>query len=147
MAKVYLSLGSNLGNKEQQMQQAIEKIKKYCGEIVAQSSFYTTEPWNMQTKNLFLNAAVELATNLTPFSLLLKLQDIEKEMGRINKTKNQEYEDRIIDIDILMYDDLKIDTFELSLPHPSMWERPFVLKPLVEIYPDILNQKPMTNMK
>ena len=96
---------------------------------------------------LFLNAAVELETNLTPFSLLLKLQDIEKEMGRINKTKNQEYEDRIIDIDILMYDDLKIDTFELSLPHPSMWERPFVLKPLVEIYPDILNQKPMTNMK
>ena len=72
MAKVYLSLGSNLGNKEQQMQQAIEKIKKYCGEIVAQSSFYTTEPWNMQTKNLFLNAAVALDTNLSPFSLLLK---------------------------------------------------------------------------
>ncbi len=141
MAKVYLSLGTNIGNKKLHLDQAISLLSERVGTIVAKSTYYLTEPWKMQTTHKFLNAAVCIKTELSPLSLLFKLQEIEKFMGRTRKSSHNQYEDRIIDIDILLYDEINIKTFELTIPHPCMWERPFVLKPLTEIYPQLLDNK------
>ena len=136
---VYLSLGSNLGNRRQLLLDAIEKIKKKVGNIVRQSSFYETKPWGFESENLFLNAAVKVKTKLSPTELLKVTQQIEHEMGRKKKTtynskqQTPNYSDRPIDIDILLYDDLHVDLPELKIPHPLMQERDFVLVPLREI--------------
>ncbi len=141
MAKVYLSLGTNLGDKEKNLDTAIALIDERIGIVVLKSSYYLTEPWKMKTKNKFLNAALCIQTDLSPLSLLFSLQKIEKDMGRVKTLKKNSYEDRLIDIDILIYDNVKIQTYELTIPHPLMWERPFVLKPLAEIYPQLLDTK------
>ena len=136
---VYLSLGSNLGNRKQLLLDAIEKINKKVGNVVRQSSFYETKPWGFESENLFLNAAVKLTTKLSPTELLEVTQQIEREMGRKKKTtynfrqQTPNYSDRPIDIDILLYDDLHVDLPELKIPHPLMQERDFVLVPLREI--------------
>lgn len=136
---VYLSLGSNLGNRKQLLLDAIEKINKKVGNIVRQSSFYETKPWGFESENLFLNAAVKVTTKLSPTELLEVTQQIEREMGRKKKTtynfrqQTPNYSDRPIDIDILLYDDLHVDLPELKIPHPLMQERDFVLVPLREI--------------
>ena len=136
---VYLSLGSNLGNRKQLLLDAIEKINKKVGNIVRQSSFYETKPWGFESENLFLNAAVKVTTKLSPTELLEVTQQIEREMGRRKKTtlnsqlSTPNYSDRPIDIDILLYDDLHVDLPELKIPHPLMQERDFVLVPLREI--------------
>ena len=129
---IYLSLGSNLGNRRQLLLDAIEKINKKVGNVVRQSSFYETEPWGFESKNLFLNAVVKVTTELSPTDLLKVTQQIEREMGRTEKTGTH-YHDRPIDIDILLYDDLRVDLPELKIPHPLMQERDFVLVPLREI--------------
>ena len=136
---VYLSLGSNLGNRRQLLLDAIEKINKKVGNVVRQSSFYETKPWGFESENLFLNAAVKVTTKLSPTELLEVTQQIEREMGRRKKTtlnsqlSTPNYSDRPIDIDILLYDDLHVDLPELKIPHPLMQERDFVLVPLREI--------------
>ena len=136
---VYLSLGSNLGNRKQLLLDAIEKINKKVGNVVRQSSFYETKPWGFESENLFLNAAVKVKTKLSPTELLEVTQQIEREMGRKKKTtynfrqQTPNYSDRPIDIDILLYDDLHVDLPELKIPHPLMQERDFVLVPLREI--------------
>lgn len=136
---VYLSLGSNLGNRRQLLLDAIEKINKKVGNVVRQSSFYETKPWGFKSENLFLNAAVKVTTKLSPTELLEVTQQIEREMGRRKKTtlnsqlSTPNYSDRPIDIDILLYDDLHVDLPELKIPHPLMQERDFVLVPLREI--------------
>ncbi len=136
---VYLSLGSNLGNRRQLLLDAIEKINKKVGNVVRQSSFYETKPWGFESENLFLNAAVKVKTKLSPTELLEVTQQIEREMGRKKKTtynfrqQTPNYSDRPIDIDILLYDDLHVDLPELKIPHPLMQERDFVLVPLREI--------------
>jgi 2-amino-4-hydroxy-6-hydroxymethyldihydropteridine diphosphokinase len=136
---VYLSLGSNLGNRKQLLLDAIEKINKKVGNVVRQSSFYETKPWGFESENLFLNAAVKVTTKLSPTELLEVTQQIEREMGRKKKTtynfrqQTPNYSDRPIDIDILLYDDLHVDLPELKIPHPLMQERDFVLVPLREI--------------
>ncbi len=136
---VYLSLGSNLGNRKQLLLDAIEKINKKVGNVVRQSSFYETKPWGFESENLFLNAAVKVTTKLSPTELLEVAQQIEREMGRKKKTtynfrqQTPNYSDRPIDIDILLYDDLHVDLPELKIPHPLMQERDFVLVPLREI--------------
>lgn len=136
---VYLSLGSNLGNRRQLLLDAIEKINKKVGNVVRQSSFYETKPWGFESENLFLNAAVKVTTKLSPTELLEVTQQIEREMGRRKKTTlnsqllTPNYSDRPIDIDILLYDDLHVDLPELKIPHPLMQERDFVLVPLREI--------------
>lgn len=136
---VYLSLGSNLGNRKQLLLDAIEKINKKVGNVVRQSSFYETKPWGFESENLFLNAAVKVTTKLSPTELLEVTQQIEREMGRKKKTTYNfrqqipNYSDRPIDIDILLYDDLHVDLPELKIPHPLMQERDFVLVPLREI--------------
>ncbi len=130
---VYLGLGSNLGNRRSIMKEAISRISEKIGEVVRQSSFIETEPWGFDSPNMFLNACVCVETEQTPRQLLVATQQIEKNMGRAHKTTDGEYQDRIIDIDILLYDNLKINEPDLKIPHPLMEERDFVMIPLKEI--------------
>ena len=160
MHTTYLSLGTNLGDKEQNLRLAISQIAQRIGPVKAQSSFIETEPWGFLSPNKFLNAAVCVATRLTPRALLREVQLIEQAMGRTAKTPPPAaggdaptalppYQDRIIDIDILLYykDDtatprftppdwggtVRISTPTLTIPHPHMHERDFVLIPLKQI--------------
>ena len=134
MHTVYLSLGTNLGDKEQNLLSAITEIGRRIGPIRTQSAFLSTEPWGFESENTFLNAAVCVETDLSPLALLDETQQIERDMGRTQKT-TVSYHDRIIDIDILLYDDLHINTPRLTIPHPLMYKRDFVLIPLREILP------------
>lgn len=139
MHTVYLSLGTNLGDKEHNLVSAIKEIERRIGPVRAQSAFLTTEPWGFESENTFLNAAVRVKTELSPNALLRVTQQIERKMGRTQKSSVDPqqskviYHDRIIDIDILLYDDLHINTKKLTIPHPHMHERNFVLIPLKEI--------------
>ena len=133
MHTVYLSLGSNLGDKEQNLASAISEIARRIGDITAQSAFLETEPWGFDSDNAFLNAAVCVETQLSPYELLHTTQQIERDLGRMQKSEQGVYHDRIIDIDILLYDDLHIQTPELTIPHPLIQQRDFVLIPLKEI--------------
>lgn len=130
---VYFSLGSNLGDKEGNIREAINRIGELIGEVDRQSTLLITEPWGFESDNSFVNAAVRCITTLSPFEILHLTQDIERAMGRTVKSSDGQYHDRIIDIDILMYDDIHITTPELTLPHPLMKERDFVMIPLSEI--------------
>lgn len=133
MHTVYLSLGSNLGDREATMRRAIGLLNERAGSVDRQSSFIETEPWRFESTNKFLNMCVRLLTTLSPEQLLLATKQIERELGRTQKSVNGQYHDRPIDIDILMYDDVHIDSDDLMLPHPHMQEREFVMKPLREI--------------
>lgn len=146
MHEVYLSLGSNLGDKRLNIRLAIEKIGEQVGEVVRQSAFYETEPWGFESENRFVNAAVKVTTTLTPMEVLHATQQIERDLGRKQKSLPQGcsvydgraagkpvYKDRPIDIDILLYDDWIVDEPELKIPHPLMWTRDFVMVPLREI--------------
>ena len=138
MALVYLGLGTNLGDKEQNLNSAIRKLSLEVGEITRQSGFHASKPWRFQSENEFLNAVILAETNLLPSELLVKTQQIELELGRTAKSANG-YADRVIDIDILLYDNLIIDTPELKIPHPLIMERDFVYIPLLEIAPDLVH--------
>lgn len=133
MHTVYLSLGSNLGDREATMRRAIGLLNERAGSVDRQSSFIETEPWGFESTNKFLNMCVRLLTTLSPEQLLMATKQIERELGRTQKSVNGQYHDRPIDIDILMYDDVRIDSNDLTLPHPHMQEREFVMKPLREI--------------
>ncbi len=137
MHKLYIGLGSNLGEKEQNIRNAIQLIKERIGEVIAESDFISTTPWGYESNNLFINAAVCSDTKLTPMEVLTRMQSIETEMGRVRSQKG--YEDRIIDLDILLYDDLIIQTQSLTIPHPLLHTRLFVLEPLAQIAPDIIH--------
>ena len=132
-SKVYFSLGTNLGDKEANIGEAIRRMSELIGTVERQSTLYVTEPWGFESENLFVNAAVCCNTGLTPRQVLDATQRIEREMGRKVKSVDGQYHDRIIDIDILMFGDLKIDEPDLKIPHPLMHEREFVMKPLSEI--------------
>lgn len=135
MYQVYLSLGTNLGNRKRNIREAIEKIEEQIGKVERQSALYETKPWGFSTPNDFINACVLVHTEIAPRQLLEATQRIEQEMGRTLKSVDGEYHDRIIDIDILLIDDLHIDEPDLKIPHPLMEERDFVMKPLKEILP------------
>ncbi|KAA6342022.1 2-amino-4-hydroxy-6-hydroxymethyldihydropteridine diphosphokinase [termite gut metagenome] len=139
MARVYLGLGSNLGNKEQNLHHAVQKIEERIGKVISLSAFYITPPWGFTSENDFLNAALCTDSSLLPLDILKETQVIEYEMGRTNKSTGKVYHDRLIDIDLLLYDNLIIKTEELILPHPLMTERVFVMKPLAEIAPQIIH--------
>ena len=138
MAIAYLSLGTNLGNKRRNLITATALLAERVGDILALSGFYETEPWGFDSENTFLNAALKLRTSLSPSALLTVTQAIEKELGRTVKSKDF-YQDRVIDIDILLYDDLVLDTVDLKIPHPLMVKRAFVLNPLSEIDPFVVH--------
>lgn len=139
MATVYLGLGTNLGNKEANLRTAIYKLQERIGKQVSLSSFYETAPWGFESDHSFLNAAIGLETNLSPIEILHITQEIEKELGRTKKSVNGSYSDRLIDIDILLYDTLVLQTPELTIPHPLMTERDFVMKPLIEIAGNVIH--------
>lgn len=130
---VYLGLGSNLGDKEENIRKAIELIGLRVGLVARQSSLISTEPWGFESDNQFVNAAVLCHTELSPREVLRATQKIEREMGRSNKSVDGNYSDRIIDIDILLYDELRVDEPDLQIPHPLMLKREFVMIPLREI--------------
>lgn len=130
---VYFSLGSNLGDRGENLCHAIDRIEKRIGKVVATSAFYVTVPVGFESENQFLNAACHVKTSLSPQEALSLTQNIEEEMGRKVKSQNKIYSDRIIDIDLLLYDDQIINTEQLVLPHPRMEKRAFVLLPLAEI--------------
>lgn len=132
----YLGLGSNLGDKHENLNKAIRNIEKLIGEIERQSAFYATEPWGFESKNSFINACVKVKTDLSPRQLLEATQSIERAMGRKEKSHNGQYHDRLIDIDILLYDNLHVNEPDLIIPHPLMEEREFVMVPLKEILND-----------
>lgn len=129
----YLSLGSNLGDRHATMQSAILLLGKQAGTVDRVSSAIETEPWGFESANKFLNMCVRITTTLSPEQLLATTKDIELQLGRTTKSVNGQYHDRPIDIDILTYDDLHINTPSLTLPHPHMHERDFVMIPLREI--------------
>ena len=144
MAKVYISLGTNLGDKEQNLRTAVQKIEEQVGKVISLSAFYITAPWGFTSENSFLNAAACVETKLSPLEVLQETQMIEKELGRTQKSVNRMYSDRLIDIDLLLYEDLVLSVIsasgvELTLPHPLMTERDFVMKPLAEIAPGLVH--------
>ncbi|MBQ2497980.1 MAG: 2-amino-4-hydroxy-6-hydroxymethyldihydropteridine diphosphokinase [Prevotella sp.] len=149
MHKLYLGLGSNMGDRRQNIEKAVALIGERVGEVVRQSSLMETEPWGFASDNLFLNGVILCQTELSPREVLQATQKIEREMGRKKSEKrgarNEErgansqlstrhYQDRPIDIDILLYDDLCIDEPDLKIPHPLMEQRDFVMIPLREIW-------------
>ena len=129
----YLSLGSNVGDRAKNLEAAIAELKK-VGEVTAVSSFYETEPVEFTNQPWFLNCAVELETDKMPRQLLKAILEIEQSMGR---RRAQNKGPRIIDLDILLFGSSMIDTAGLTIPHPAMQERRFVLMPLAEIAADV----------
>ena len=134
---VFLGLGTNLGDREKNMQRALDNIEKRIGKVIACSAFYITEPVGFHSDNQFLNAVCHIQTTQEPLEILEVTQMIEREMGRKTKSVNHVYSDRVIDIDLLLYENLIIEYPNLVLPHPHLHERTFVLYPLAEIAGDI----------
>ncbi|MDR1454280.1 MAG: 2-amino-4-hydroxy-6-hydroxymethyldihydropteridine diphosphokinase [Tannerella sp.] len=137
MAMTYLGLGANLGNRQQQLTAAAMLLGERAGHLLALSRFYDTAPWGYDSPHPFLNAAVQLETALSPQKLLATILQIERDLGRTSKTGGSIYQDRPIDIDILLYDSLILEQPDLILPHPRMHRRTFVLQPLAEIAPSL----------
>ena len=179
MHEVYLGLGSNLGDREQQLRQAVRLVDERVGRVVRQSSFIQTEPWGFQSEHQFLNAAICCLTDKTPREVLQLTQQIERDLGKTKAHATHHpssffhlpssifhhpssllhhlssilhhpssilhlpssiiHHDRPIDIDILLYDDWKVDEPDLKIPHPLMHQRDFVMIPLKEILTEQTN--------
>ena len=137
MATAYLSLGSNLGDRLRLIQEGGAALTVEAGPVTALSSLYETEPWGFSSPHRFLNVALALETTLSPETLLAVTQRIERDLGRTHKSVDGRYADRTIDIDLLFVGDAVLDTPALTLPHPRLHLRRFVLEPLCEIAPDL----------
>jgi len=134
LKSAYLSLGSNLGAREENLRRALESMESYGVHVIRRSSVYETEPQELRSQPWFLNMAVEVETRLFPMQLLHALQGIEKELGRKRAAAKGP---RTIDIDILLFGGFVITTAALEIPHPRFPQRRFVLQPLSEIAPDL----------
>ena len=132
----YVALGSNLGDKEANLRRALELLIERGVEIVKTSTFISTEPYGVTDQPQFLNGVCEVRTSLVPLALLHTLLEIEQEMGRV---RLRHWGERNIDLDLLLYEDVVLDTEELKLPHPDMQNRDFVLLPLAEIAPELVH--------
>ncbi len=133
MPSCLLLLGTNLGDKRKNLQAALQQIGARAGKIVQVSSIYETAPWGKSSEHSYYNQAVEIETKLPPVTLLRTLLDIELLLGR---TRQEKWGDRILDIDILLYDQEVVQTEHLKIPHPEIANRRFVLVPLAEIAPE-----------
>ena len=133
---VYLALGTNLGDRQFNLQEARTLIAGKIGSFSAISSIYETEPWGFKSENQFLNQVVAVETDLNPLEILNLTKEIERQIGRKEKTGDS-YQDRLIDIDLILYGDTVLNTKRLQLPHPLFHKRRFVLEPLHEIAPDL----------
>lgn len=136
---VFLSLGSNLGNKERNIEFSYKKIEELIGDIKSSSAFFYSSPVGFISENNFVNSVCEVTSYLDVDSIFATSQRIEKEMGRVGKSLNGVHSDRIIDIDILLINDLFINRPDLIIPHPRLHERSFVIIPLSEIAGDVLH--------
>lgn len=136
MSTVYIGIGSNLGDRHKNCLRAVELLKQSGLSVTKQSSVHETEPWGITDQPAFLNMAVEIETVLLPIELLALLKKIEKDMGRQETVR---WGPRIIDLDILLYDDITLNTDALIIPHPLMHEREFVLRPLSELAEDLIH--------
>lgn len=148
MKRVYVLLGTNLGNRELNLEQAIGEMEIQSGKLSERSSLYGSSPWGFESENYFLNMVVGLDTSLSPFKLLDSLQEIENKMGRIRSKEG--FEDRIIDLDILLFENEVVNKSDLIIPHASLHNRMFSLMPLAEIageYIHPLFQKSIKQLK
>ncbi|MGM9519084.1 MAG: 2-amino-4-hydroxy-6-hydroxymethyldihydropteridine diphosphokinase [Phascolarctobacterium sp.] len=136
MHTAYVALGSNLGDKEGNLRRGLELLEQRGVEVVKTSTFICTEPYGVTDQPQFLNGVCEVRTSLAPLELLHTLLDIEREMGRV---RLRHWGERNIDLDLLLYEDVIMDTPELKLPHPDMQNRDFVLLPLAEIAPQLIH--------
>lgn len=145
----YIGLGTNLckntlgGTRQQQLtdnlNKAVNTLQEHVGTLLKCSSFINTQPWGFESDNDFLNGVALFETRLTPMQLLKATQQAELQMGRTTKSHNNHYHDRIIDLDILFYDNMVVNTPQLTIPHPQIEQRDFVLIPLEEIAPHIIH--------
>jgi 2-amino-4-hydroxy-6-hydroxymethyldihydropteridine diphosphokinase len=136
MSKVYFSIGSNKGNRSGLINEAIDKIDIIIGKVVLKSSIYETKSWGFNSNN-FYNICILLESTLTPELILNKILTIEKDMGRLKTT--DQYSDRFIDIDILFFDNMIVNSKSLEIPHPRIQLRKFVLTPMLELTPDLMH--------
>ena len=137
MKNVFLGIGTNLGKRENNLEAAIKRVEENIGPVLKYSSIYETEPWGFEAENQFLNMVIMVKTDLSPSFLLEQILNIESTLGRVRSTER--YSSRIIDIDILLYENIIIDDQNLKIPHPLLQERRFVLVPLCEIAPDLIH--------
>ena len=144
LAKAILLLGSNLGNRQLLLKTAIQQIALEAGQVLSVSSIYKTAPWGTESQNGYLNQAVCIETSSTPFKLLTTLQKIEIDLGR---TRNIRWEDRVIDIDILLFENEIIHSPTLTIPHSEMQNRRFALAPICEIASDWVHPILLTDIK
>ncbi len=131
MNKVFLGLGTNLGNREDNLMKALARIKETIGPVTESSSLYETEPWGFESEEQFINMVVRIDTGLNPGDLLQEILNVEFFLGR--KRSEKQYTSRVIDIDILLYGEKIVNEQQLKIPHPRMHERRFVLEPMCEI--------------
>jgi len=136
---VYFSLGSNQGNRIKNLKQSVESIQIQIGELIDQSSYFETEPWGFSSEIRFINQVISIKTNLSVRQVLQKILRIEEVLGRTRLNNPQLYCNRIIDVDILFYDDTIYSDNDLVVPHRFIPERRFVLEPLNEIAPDFVH--------
>jgi 2-amino-4-hydroxy-6-hydroxymethyldihydropteridine diphosphokinase len=152
-SRIYLGLGSNLGNRRKQLNLATEQVGKRVGRVAATSRLYDSDPWGYESGHRFMNCCLAVETGLDPLEVMDEILSIEGDLGRpargdqneknpdqpARSTPGAAYEDRLIDIDLLLYEDLVMEHPRLTLPHPGMGERRFVLVPLSEIAADLVH--------
>lgn len=131
--QAYLSLGSNLGNRELQISNAISAIENQGISVLATSSYFYSEPLGFNSLNHFCNVCIKISTSLSPLELLQRLQEVEKQLGRKVKSQERQYQDRMIDIDIIFFNSIAFYHEKLIIPHPEWNKRPFVYLPLIEL--------------
>lgn len=136
---IYLGLGTNEGNKEENIRGAIEELSHLLGTPTAVATIIETEPWGFHSDNSFLNTVVAFNTTLAPEEILKATQEIERRLGRTKKSIDGCYSDRPIDIDILLYGNRVIESEHLTIPHPLLHKRLFVLQPLAQIAPQVIH--------
>jgi len=145
---VFILIGSNVGNRESLLDQACVLVNEFCGRITEKSPIYESEPWGFVAEQCFLNQVIKMETELSPDVLMLKLLDIEKELGRDRTTPHEGYVSRPMDLDILYFGSQIIDTEHVTAPHPRLHLRKFTLMPLCDIAPDFIHPKmKMSNTK
>lgn len=139
MATAYINLGSNIGDRRSTIERAVAAIEADLGVRARRSQWVESEPWGFDSPNRFVNLGIAVDIDLEPIELLRRLQTVEKSIDpSSHRDAEGRYIDRVIDIDLIAVDHLVVDTPELTLPHPRMKERPFVMGPLLELCPDWL---------